>query len=77
MLTGPAVVIPYSFLAPKVCIADLRLSAITEFLRTSRARIVSARMVRRRVRMGVAGLFSASAVSFRKRFLKATSNVPI
>lgn len=69
-------VMPYSLFAPSVCIWDLRRSAITEFLRTSSARIVSRRMVMRRVRMGVPLLFS-SAVSFRKRFLKATSSVPI
>jgi len=69
-------VMPYSLLAPSVCICDLRRSAITEFLRTSSARIVSRRIVIRRVRIGVLGLF-ASAVSFKNRFLNATSKVPI
>lgn len=69
---------PYSLLAPSVCICDFLLSAITEFLRTSSARIVSARIVMRRVRIGVCALFSSCwAVSFKKRFLKATSSVPI
>lgn len=44
---------PYSLLAPRVCICDFLLSAITEFLRTSSARMVSARMVMRRVKIGV------------------------
>jgi hypothetical protein len=72
------VVIPYSLLAPSVCICDFLRSAITEFLRTSKARIVSARIVIRRVKIGVPALFSSfCAVSLRKRFLKATSSVPI
>lgn len=44
---------PYSLFAPNVCIWDFRLSAITEFLRTSSARIVSRLIVMRRVRIGV------------------------
>lgn len=73
--------------APRVCIDDLCRSAIIEFLRTSRARSVSRRIAMRLGSMGPvplgAGpsaadvLFASCEVSFRKRFLKATSSVPI
>lgn len=42
-----------SFLAPRVCMCDLRLSAITELTRTSNAFIVSRLIVRRRLNTGV------------------------
>jgi hypothetical protein len=76
VVSAMTLLFPYSFLAPRVCMWDLRLSAMTGLTLTSNAFIVSLLIVSLRLRTGVPA-FAAFALSLANRFLNATSKVPI